>query len=91
MPELFCFYSGMDRAYKETSSELYLQPPRKRRLKMRKSILTATLAFMLCLTGLVISGEAQTEMFVDNGNGTVTDTRMGLMWTKDANLFGKLH
>ncbi len=28
--------------------------------------------------------------FTDNGNGTVTDTRTGLMWTKDANPFGGL-
>ncbi|MBF0346016.1 MAG: DUF1566 domain-containing protein, partial [Nitrospirae bacterium] len=25
----------------------------------------------------------------DNGNGTITDLRTGLMWTKDANLAGK--
>ena len=34
----------------------------------------AALAFMLCLTGLVMSGEAQAQRFTDNGNGTVTDT-----------------
>jgi hypothetical protein len=45
----------------------------------------------LCLTGLVITGEAQAQRFVDNGNGTVTDTVTGLMWTKDANLFGRLN
>jgi hypothetical protein len=52
---------------------------------------TAALALMLCLTGLVISGEAQAQRFVDNGNKTVTDTVTGLMWTKDANLFGELN
>ncbi len=52
---------------------------------------TAALAFMLCLTGLVMTGEAQAERFVDNGNGTVTDTVTGLMWTKDANMFGTLN
>ncbi len=55
----------------------------------RKIFGTAALAFMLCLTGLVMSGEAQAQRFVDNGNGTVTDTVTGLMWTKDASLFGE--
>ncbi len=52
---------------------------------------TAALALMLCLTGLVMSGEAQAQRFTDNGNGTVTDTVTGLMWTKDANPFGRLN
>ena len=47
------------------------------------------MAFMLCLTGLVISGEAEAQRFVDNGNGTVTDTQTGLMWTKSANTIGE--
>jgi hypothetical protein len=46
---------------------------------------------MLCLIGLVMSGEAQAERFTDNGNGTVTDTVTNLMWTKDANPFEKLN
>ncbi|SMP83164.1 Protein of unknown function [Desulfonatronum zhilinae] len=52
---------------------------------------TAALTFMLCLTGLVMTGEAQAQRFLDNGNGTVTDTVTGLMWTKDANPFGRLN
>ncbi|WP_028572920.1 DUF1566 domain-containing protein [Desulfonatronum lacustre] len=52
---------------------------------------TAALTFMLCLTGLVMSGEAQAQRFVDNGDGTVTDTATGLMWTKDADPFGRLN
>ena len=52
---------------------------------------TAALAFVLCLTGLVMSGEAQAQRFVDNGNGTVTDTATNLMWTKNADPFGKLN
>ncbi len=40
------------------------------------------MAVMLCVTGLVMSGEAQAQRFVDNGNGTVTDTQTNLMWTK---------
>ncbi len=55
----------------------------------RKISGTAVVAFMLCLTGLVITSEAQAQRFVDNGNGTVTDTVTGSMWTKDANLFGE--
>ncbi|WP_052507486.1 DUF1566 domain-containing protein [Desulfonatronovibrio magnus] len=38
-----------------------------------------------------MSGEAQAQRFVDNGDGTVTDTVTNLMWTKDANPFGKLN
>ncbi len=56
----------------------------------RKIFATAALVCMLCLAGLVMTGEAQAQRFVDNGNGTVTDTVTGLMWTKDANPFGKL-
>ncbi len=51
---------------------------------------TAALTIMLCLTGLVITGEAQAERLVDNGDGTVTDTRTNLMWTKNANPLGEL-
>ncbi len=57
----------------------------------RKLFTTAALAFILCLTGLVMSGEAQAQRFVDNGNGTVTDTVTRLMWTKDANPFGNMN
>ena len=61
-------------------------------LKMwRKLFGTAALAFVLCLTGLAMSGEAQAQRFVDHGNGTVTDTVTGLMWTKDANPVGWLN
>ena len=57
----------------------------------RKLFGTAALACMLCLSGLVMSGEVQAQRFVDNGNGTVTDTVTGLMWTKDANPIGRLN
>ena len=43
---------------------------------------TLTLVFMLCLTGLVLSGTAFAEQCVDNGDGTVTDNGTGLMWQK---------
>ncbi len=39
---------------------------------------------MLCLTGLVMTGETQAQQCVDNVNGTVTDTNRGLMWQKDS-------
>ncbi len=57
----------------------------------RKIFGTAALTIMLCLTGLVITGEAQAQRFVDNGNGTVTDKQTGLMWTKDADPFGTMN
>ncbi len=57
---------------------------------MKKFLAVAVMAALLCLTGLVMSGEAQAQRFVDNGNGMVTDTVTGLMWTKDANPFGSL-
>ncbi|WP_052507469.1 DUF1566 domain-containing protein [Desulfonatronovibrio magnus] len=60
--------------------------------KMRiKIFTTAALTLMLCLTGLVMTSEAQAQRFVDNGNGTVTDTMTNLMWTKDADPFGRLN
>jgi hypothetical protein len=32
---------------------------------------------------------SSTNRYTDNGNGTVTDTRSGLIWLKNANCFGK--
>ncbi len=58
---------------------------------MKKILAFAAMAVMLCLTWMVMSGEAQAQRFTDNGNGTVTDTVTGLMWTKDANPFGRLN
>ncbi len=57
----------------------------------RKIFTTTALALILCLSMLVITGEAQAQRFVDNGNGTVTDTQTGLMWTQNANMFGGLN
>ncbi len=57
----------------------------------RKIFTTAALAIMLCITGLVMSGEAQAQRFVDNGNGTVTDSLNGLMWTKEIDWLVKLN
>ncbi|WP_045215849.1 DUF1566 domain-containing protein [Desulfonatronovibrio magnus] len=50
-----------------------------------------TVALMLCLISLVLSGSAFAQRFVDNGDGTVTDTMTRLMWTKDADPFGRLN
>ncbi|MFO7728636.1 MAG: DUF1566 domain-containing protein [Desulfonatronovibrio sp.] len=49
---------------------------------MKKLLAVATMAVMLCLTGLVISGTAIAQQCVDNGDGTVTDNGTGLMWQK---------
>ena len=49
----------------------------------RKFIGTAALTFMLCLTGLIMSGAAFAQQCVDNGDGTVTDNGTGLMWQKE--------
>ena len=53
-----------------------------RRKMWRRIFGTAALAFVLCLTGLVMSGEAHAQQCVDNGDGTVTDNAAGLMWQK---------
>ncbi|MCA1743270.1 MAG: DUF1566 domain-containing protein [Desulfonatronovibrio sp.] len=42
----------------------------------------AALAFMLCLSLLIMSGTAFAERCMDNGDGTVTDNGTGLMWQK---------
>ncbi|PTN38207.1 hypothetical protein [Desulfonatronum sp. SC1] len=55
-----------------------------------KIFTTAALTFMLCLTGLVMTGQAQAQRFVDNGNGTVTDTVTNLMWTKHSAPFAEI-
>ena len=49
---------------------------------MKKFYAVATMAFVLCLTGLVLSGTAFADRCVDNGDGTVTDNGNGLMWQK---------
>jgi len=45
----------------------------------------AVMAAMFCVVGLVMSGEAHANRFVNNGNGTVTDTQTGLMWADKDN------
>ncbi|WP_031385475.1 Lcl C-terminal domain-containing protein [Desulfonatronum thiodismutans] len=57
----------------------------------RKIFTTAALACLLCLTGLAISDEAHAQRFLDNGNGTVTDTRTRLVWVKNPDQFPKMN
>jgi hypothetical protein len=45
----------------------------------------AVLAAMFCVAGLVMSGEAQADRFVNNSGGTVIDTQTGLMWADHDN------
>ena len=51
----------------------------------QKWFVIVAMAFMLCLTGLVMSGTAfgaGGQQCEDNGDGTVTDNGTGLMWQK---------
>lgn len=41
------------------------------------------LMLILSLTWMVISGEAHAQRFMDNQDGTVTDTTTNMMWSKD--------
>jgi len=49
---------------------------------MKKLFAVAAMAVTFCLAGLVMSGTALAQQCVDNGDGTVTDSGMGLMWQK---------
>ena len=52
-----------------------------------KRILTRLiLAVFLCLTVLSAVAVGADERFMDNGDGTVTDTRTGLMWAQTDNM-----
>lgn len=46
-------------------------------------VVIVAMAFLFCLTGLVMSGTAFGDRCVDNGDGTITDNSTGLMWQKD--------
>ena len=57
---------------------------------MKKILIWFSIAIVL-LFGIVFAEENSEKLnlrFKDNGNGTVTDLKTGLMWTKDANLTG---
>ncbi len=50
---------------------------------MKKFYAVATMAVLLCLACMVMSGTAfADDRCVDNGDGTVTDKDTGLMWQK---------
>ncbi len=52
-----------------------------------KRILTRSiLAVILCLTVLSAVAVGADDRFIDNGDGTVTDTRTGIMWAQTDNL-----
>ncbi|MBN1470820.1 MAG: DUF1566 domain-containing protein [Syntrophaceae bacterium] len=55
------------------------------RRNIGKWIGIAFMAAMFCLPGLVMSGEAHAARFVNNNDGTVTDTVTGLMWADKDN------
>lgn len=40
------------------------------------------MVFMLCLAGLIMSGDVYASRFLDNGDGTMTDLHTGMMWTR---------
>jgi hypothetical protein len=48
----------------------------------QKLFVIVAMAFMFCLSGLVMSGTSFAQKCVDNGDGTVTDNGTGLMWQK---------
>ena len=57
------------------------------------TIITALVTTALFLPGLIGAGKPEPNKphnprFTDNGNGTVTDNRTGLIWLKNANCFG---
>ena len=47
-------------------------------LKLRASCLSLSIAFLLFFVSLAFAG----ERFTDNGDGTVTDHQLGVMWAK---------
>jgi hypothetical protein len=49
---------------------------------MRKKIFISTLIITLAVVFVVILTRAAEQRFVDNEDGTVTDTQTGLMWSK---------
>ncbi len=52
----------------------------------RRIITRSILAVFLCLTVLSAVAAGADERFTDNGDGTVTDTRTGLMWAQTDNM-----
>ena len=50
-------------------------------LRLRASCLSLSIAFLLLFVSLAFAG----ERFTDNGDGTVTDHQLGVMWAKHDN------
>ena len=50
-------------------------------LRLRASCLSLLIAFLVIFVSLAFAG----ERFTDNGDGTVTDHQLGLMWAKNDN------
>ncbi len=48
------------------------------------------LIFLLFLFPSIVFGLCGTDRFTDNANGTVTDTKTGLIWLKNASCWGEL-
>jgi hypothetical protein len=72
----------LDRVIEETSSPF--QPWRSVMRKTRRKLLgTASLAFLLGVTGLGMSATAFAQQCVDNGDGTVKDKASRLVWQKE--------
>ncbi len=55
---------------------------------MKKLITAVIILTSMAVCGFVFAGEKNSKpMFTDNGNGTVTDNRSGLIWLKNANCY----
>ena len=50
-------------------------------LRLRASCLSLLIAFLVIFVSLAFAG----ERFTDNGDGTVTDHQLGVMWAKNDN------
>lgn len=50
----------------------------------------AILTALFLVMGVFVSDHVHAQQFTDNGDGTVTDNKTGLMWTQNANPFGRL-
>jgi hypothetical protein len=51
-------------------------------LSNKRILIRSILAVILCLTFLSAGAAGADDRFVDNGDGTVTDSKTGLMWAK---------
>jgi len=55
-------------------------------MSSKRIIISSTLAVILCLTVLSAVALGADDRFIDNGDGTVTDTKTGLMWAQTDNM-----